>query len=207
VRILAQAIRRPEDFWRWVSSPQPDGERGVLLENALRFRHIGGTSDRAVTQAAAYLARTRPLPLPSDPKEAGEPFPYWIAFDETTREGRLAIRSIARDLHIPQRQLEWAFFHFASGVSHERIPSPWWERYVDWRFAQTGWVREEAHLLWEPAREQLVDMLAEDAHRLHGEIYLWKRAHRERVESLKSEVSLFLENFETLVGKQRPLFP
>lgn len=205
VRVLAHAIRRPEDFWNWIQSLPLASKPRRLLDNAFRFRHIGRPADRSFAQAAAYLAATDGLPVvqeASPPKD----LPYWIALDHHTRQGRFALRAIARDLHIPQLQLEWVFFHFASGALHDAVPSPWWDRYVRWRYAQTGIPPEEAHLLWEPAVEQLQEMLVEDAHRLHTDVYRWKMKNRERIENLKMKVQLFIEKFEDVGRGQRPLF-
>ncbi len=206
VRLLAQAARRPEDFWKWIRSQSLGDKPRSLLDPVFRFRHIGKPSERIFAQAAAYLAATDGLPETEESQPSPQDFPYWIALDHHTRQGRFALKTIARDLHIDLAQLEWVFFHFASGVFHDPAPSFWWDRYVRWRFAQVGIPQEEAHLLWEPAEQQLKEVLAEDAHRLHTEVYRWKMRNRERIESLRTKVHLFIENLEEIGKGQRPLF-
>jgi hypothetical protein len=206
VRLLAHAARRPEDFWKWIRSQSLGAGPRSLLDPVFRFRHVGKPSERIFAQAAAYLAATNGLPAPEDSQPPPQDFPYWIALDHHTRQGRFALKTIARDLHIDIPQLEWAFFHFASGVLHDPVPSFWWDRYVRWRFAQVGIPQEEAHLLWEPAVQQLKEVLAEDTHRLHTEVYRWKMKNRERIESLQTKVRLFIEKREKLGKGQRPLF-
>jgi hypothetical protein len=65
---------------------------------------------------------------------------------------------------------------------------------------------EEAHLMWEPAKAQLTELMAEDGHLLHKEIYRWKMANRDRIASLKKRVDLFIENFNTFRKEQSELF-
>jgi hypothetical protein len=66
--------------------------------------------------------------------------------------------------------------------------------------------KEEACLLWEPARAQILDALAEDSHRLQAEIYRWKLAHLERVAELKREVERFTRRIKDVPRDQTHLF-
>jgi hypothetical protein len=61
-------------------------------------------------------------------------------------------------------------------------------------------------LLWEPIRPQLIQALAEDSRRLHHEIYTWKLANREPIETLKKQIDLYITHFETGQTDQLELF-
>jgi NAD-specific glutamate dehydrogenase len=65
---------------------------------------------------------------------------------------------------------------------------------------------EEARLLWEPARAQIADALAEDGRRLQNDIYRWKLANREQVDALKREVERFTSHIKELPRDQSQLF-
>jgi len=116
------------------------------------------------------------------------------------------MRDVARDLHLALPQLEWTCFYFEGAKTNDEIPSKWWERHNQWRFEKIGLPAEEAHLLWEPAKPQVVAGLAEDSRRLKNELYRWKIAHLEQIQALKRQVELFIEHFEEIHRDQLDLF-
>ena len=206
IKIIADAIRRPEDFWQWLEREAADGDRGHLVTNAMTFKNAGRPRDRAVIQSAAYLAATGDLPAPGAAATEEEPFPYWIAFDRHTPQGQRVLNDLSRDLHVGLKQLEWTLFYFEGGLANAAVPSRWWDRNCSWRFSRLGLPVEEAHLLWEPIKPQVIQALAEDSRRLHHEIYTWKLANRESIETLKKQIELFTTHFETGQIDQLELF-
>ena len=206
VKLIAKAIRHPVDFWEWVSAQSADQKCRVLVANAGRYREGGRPHDKAVVQAAAFLAVSSPLPDPTPAPAADAPFPHWVVFDRHTSEGKRALRDVARDLHIPLPQLEWCFYYFEGAAANAEAPSPWWRRYCQWHFERVGMREEEARLLWEPARAQIADALAEDGRRLQNDIYRWKLANREQVDALKREVERFTSHIKELPRDQSHLF-
>jgi hypothetical protein len=172
----------------------------------MRYGEGGRPHDKAVVQAAAYLAASTPLPEPASAPAADATFPYWVVFDRHTSAGKRVLRDVARDLHIPLVQLEWCFYYFEGAVAGAEDPSPWWRRYCQWHFERIGLPEPEAHLLWEPSRAQIADALAEDSHRLQTEIYRWKLASLERVEALKREVEWFTQHAKDVPRDQTKLF-
>jgi hypothetical protein len=206
IKIVADAIRRPDDFWQWVTWQKTAAAEKNLIDNAARFKKAGMPHDRAVIQTAAYLAVTGQLGRieagqPSDPK-----FPYWIVFDNHTPEGRRALRDIARDLHISPSRLEWTYFYFEGAVANGEIFSKWWDRYCQWHFKKIELPIDEAHLLWDPARVQLEDALTAESRQLKNELYRWKLKNREGVESLKRQVKLYLDHMDEIQRGQGGLF-
>ena len=206
VKLIAKAIRHPGDFWEWVPAQAADHRCQALIANAGRYREGGRPHDKAVVQAAAYLAVNAPLPDPTPAPAADDPFPHWVVFDRHTSEGKRALRDVARDLHIPLPQLEWCFYYFEGAAANAETPSPWWRRYCQWHFDRVGMREEEARLLWEPSRAQIADALAEDGRRLQSDIYRWKLANREKVDALKREVERFTSHIKELPRDQSLLF-
>jgi hypothetical protein len=206
VKLIAKATRHPADFWEWVSAQGADQRCQALVANAGRYREGGRPHDKAVVQAAAFLAVSSPLPDPTPAPAADAPFPHWVVFDRHTSEGKRALRDVARDLHIPLPQLEWCFYYFEGAAANAEAPSPWWRRYCQWHFERVGMREEEARLLWEPARAQIADALAEDGRRLQNDIYRWKLANREQVDALKREVERFTSHIKELPRDQSQLF-
>ena len=206
IRIIANGIQRPDDFWNWMATQKQTIHQAALIQNAMRFRHAGLLRNQAVIQAAAYLAITAnfPTPLASQPTE--ESFPYWVVFDRHTPEGKLALQDIARDLHIPLPQLEWTCFYYEGSKTSGAIASKFWDRRCNWHFKRVDLPPEEAHLLWEPAKQQVIEALAAEGRRLQNELYRWKIANLKCVDALKRQVDLFIAHFEEVQRDQKELF-
>jgi hypothetical protein len=206
LRIVAKAVERPEAFWNWAMRERKTKRAGALIERAYHFRNAGLPQDRAIIQAGAYLALQGelPSPVPADCREKS--FPYWVALDIHTPEGKRVLRDISRDLHLRLPQLEWVSFYFEGAATNKALPSFWWERYCRWRFKKAALPKEEAHLLWDPVRPQVIEALSEDSRHLHREIYQWKMDHLDRIDYLRQQVDLFLEHFEEMTPDQLEMF-
>ena len=206
VRIIADAIMRPDAFWQWIAARKKSDEQKALIENAMRYKQEGLPRDRAVIQAAAYLAVIEKPPLRYEPTLPDQAFPYWVAFDKHTPEGRLVLRDVSRDLHIPQPQLEWTCFYFEGAKTNGEIHSKWWTRNCRRHFKKVGLAIEEAHLLWEPAKPQMIEALEGYSRQLHKELYRWKLSNLKQVEALERQVKQFIEHFEAVHRDQMELF-
>ena len=206
IRIVANAIQRPDDFWQWIAWQKTSPRQKILIDNATRFRKTGLPHDKAVIQAGAYLAVTGDLPQIKAGHPLDSKFPYWIAFDHHTIEGQRALRDIARDLHISLQQLEWTFFYFEGALTSGEISSVWWDRYCHWQFQKVGLPAGEAHLLWKPAKVQVMETLAQESRQMQNELYRWKLTNRERVDSLKKQVQLYIDHLDEIQRDQRDLF-
>jgi hypothetical protein len=206
IKIVANAIERPEDFWQWVAWQKASDRQEILIKNAIRFEKTGLPHDKAVIQAAAYLTLTGDFPALKQQSPMDLKFPYWIALDGHTAEGRRALKDIARDLHISLPQLEWTFFYFEGALANAEIPSKWWDRHCRWHFQKIDLPAEEAHLLWNPAKVQLEEALALDGRQLQNVLYRWKLSNQERIESLKKQVQLYLDHMDEIQRGQRNLF-
>ena len=208
IKIVSNAISRPDDFWNWVEKMLPETDGGPLCTNAYKFKSVGRPIDRAVISAAAYLSLNANPRVAKAPLSVGSntPFPFWVALDRHTPQGRRVLKDVARDLHIDLKQLEWSLFYFEGCVTNDEVISHWWDRHCRWQFKKLGLPHDEAHLLWEPAKPQIMDALRQDSHHLQREIYSWKLDNRERIKALKKAVELFISNFESGQIDQLNLF-
>lgn len=208
IKIVANAIRRPDDFWNWLEQNLSETKGKPVGTNAMKFKNVGRPMDRAVIYAAAYLSAYRLPDISAVQTPVGneKPFPFWVALDMHTPQGKRVLKDVARDLHINLRQLEWSLFYFEGSIANDAVPSPWWERNCHWQFRKLALPQEEAHLLWEPAKPQVIEALAEESHLLHREIYSWKLANQAQVKALKKAVELFIENFDSGQVDQLTLF-
>ena len=164
IRIIKQAIERPEAFWSWVEGQAHSDDQRSLVEAARHAHRRGGWPwDRAFMQAAAYLAVTEALPehdqLPTAPLDC----PVWVGIDKHTPTGKIALRQVATQLHVPPRQLAWASFYFESALVNVDLSGSWFRRETDWRLRQVGLVYDEARDLWQRARPLVYELLAPEA--------------------------------------------
>ena len=206
IRIVASAIQRPDDFWQWISWQKTSDTEKTLFDNAAQFKNTGLPHDKAVIQAAAYLTTTGPFPAITEGQAADLKFPYWIVFDNHTVEGRRVLRDIARDLHIPLAQLEWTYFYFEGALTNGEIDSKWWDRYCQWQFMKIDLAASEAHLLWDPAKVQMIEALGPESRQLKNDLYRWKLANPELVATLKKQVQLYIDHLDEIQRGQRHLF-
>ena len=206
IKIVANAVRRPDDFWNWLDGHDTTREKRLLIQNAMQHRNAGRPPDNAAIQAAAYMAASGELPELGAALSRERSFPYWTALDMHTPQGKRVLTDVARDLHIPLKQVEWTMFYFEGTATNESAPAKWWERHCRWQFRKIGIAPEEAHLIWEPIKPQVLAALADESRLLHREIYSWKMANPERIESLKKQVELFLEHFDSGRIDQLELF-
>jgi hypothetical protein len=206
VRLIAKAVRQPDDFWEWISRQAADPPQAALIANARRYRDGGRPHDSAVVKAAAYLALSGAIPRPQPAASPSSAFPYWVVFDRHTNEGQRALRDVARDLHMQRPHLEWCYYYFEGAGTNGEHPSAWWRRYCRWNFRRIGLGPEEAFLLWEPARDQMIDALAGDGQRLQNELYRWKLKNLERIDTLKRQVDYFISHLDALTRDQTQLF-
>ena len=203
IKLIANAIKRPGDFWEWIDAQVTDPEQRSIVDKAIHYKNTGLPRDKAVMQAAAYLAFVDEIPSISTLRHFDMAFPYWVALDVHTPQGKRVLRDIARDMRIPLHQLEWAMFYFEGAGTNKTLPSRWWQRSCEWHFQKVGLPMAEAHLLWEPVRPYVIEALERDSRQLHAEIYRWKMDHLDQVEALKKKVEMYAERLD---GKQGVLF-
>jgi hypothetical protein len=206
IKIIANALHRPDDFWHWIDEQSDNSQRRHVVENVSPFKRKGSALERSVLKAAVYLAVSQgAIPLKAAPP-LDAAFPYWVVFDHHTAHGRRALRDVARDLHIPPPQLAWCCYYFEGGRTNASVESPWWDRMCRWYFRKVALPMQEARLLWDPAKPQVVAALVEEAGRIHRKIYAWKLNHVEEVRRLKAQVHLFLDKIHRARADQVALF-
>jgi len=170
IRIVANAINRSKEYWEWAHTQCSEDRQCVLVERAHKsFRKGGWPWDRAFMQAAAYLAVTCGLPPVRCAENFDtdvESFPFWVALDKHTPQGKKALREAVKITGVPWRQVNWASFYFESASANEVAPSRWWSREVEWRLGKTGLSYEEARSVWRKVRPVVIDLLRDESEQL-----------------------------------------
>lgn len=161
IKIVAEAVRRPDDFWRWVKQFKLDQEEITFLEKAESgFKLAGWPWDKAFAIASAYLFVTSDLPpIETFNSLADIDFPFWVAIDKHTSVGKRALVKCASKFNLNKSTLGWIQFYFESAKCSNLQPSPWWEREKSWRLGMEGVDHDKAEIIWRDSSEFLYELL------------------------------------------------
>ena len=170
IRVVARAIKERDKFREWALSEaaQLAPEQAQLVSGAVEgSKKASWPWDRAFTYAAALLAIKGPVPdLTGAPAPAADPFPFWVALDKHTPQGKEAIRRVAKDAAVSPDTALWVSFYFESATCQSLAPSPWWDRERSWRLAKLGLSETDGGDLWSRLRPGVERCLVPEAEAL-----------------------------------------
>jgi hypothetical protein len=171
IKIVSEAIKRPNDFWDWVTANCSQERQRTLVDVAQKAHRRGGWPwDRAFMQAAAYLAVTENIPTVPTTEQQSKEFPLWVALDKHTPQGKQALRQAAKRIGVPSDQLFWVSFYFESALTDEATDSFWWSKEVHWRLHQVGLDFDQASLIWDKAQPVVSEILTVEVEHLREHI-------------------------------------
>ncbi|WXL25304.1 hypothetical protein WG219_18675 [Ectopseudomonas mendocina] len=189
LRIVAEAIRRPDAFWQWIHSQPVAGSNLSVIEKAeTAFRGSGLPGDKVFSLASAYLAVINQIPALSMPEYVAEAFPYWIAIDKHTEPGKQALQQCAEALHVEYRTLGTIQYYLEGGLCRNLEPSRWWERDVRWQLERLGLLDGRAEVIWQDASAYLQTHLSAQVEAFKDEL---ERVFEQYSSTLKTQDSLF----------------
>ncbi|WP_256818721.1 hypothetical protein ACSC9T_02115 [Pseudomonas putida] len=172
IKIIAEAVRRPDDFWRWARQLKPGQDGLKFIENAeLGFKLAGWPWDKAFAIASAYLFIIDDTPeviahnsLPSTD------FPFWVAIDKHTSIGKRALAKCAEKFNLNPTTLGWIQFYLESAKCANLQHSPWWEREKSWRLEKEGICYDKAEIIWHNSSIFLHELLVSQETKLQNEL-------------------------------------
>ena len=171
IKHVSAAIQREKEYWGWiVSQCSSDSTNRLVKRASVAYRKGGWPWDKAFIQAAAYLAVTDGLPELKVGSKTQSEFPFWVALDKHTPQGKTALSKAAKETGFPWRQLNWVSFYCESGLVDNLIPSRWWDREVKWRLGKVGLSLDEAASMWAKARPVFMELLEGESKRLEQHI-------------------------------------
>jgi len=171
VRMVSEALARPAAFFEWATKRA--GEDSAVSIVAASQQYLPAATwgwDKACIIAGALLAVTSPVPQCSTAPSPSGLFPYWVALDKHTPDGKEILQEVATRLAVPYRHLIWSGFYFESASVNLLASSPWFEAERRWRFSRTGLTVDEAAELWERVRAPVAESLSERANALRDSI-------------------------------------
>ncbi len=126
------------------------------------YRRGGWPWDRALIQAAAYLAVTGGVPEVHLTDLPPIEVPFWIGLDKHTPQGKKALQDTARNFGVPARQLTWISFYCESARANESTESYWWSRECYWRLDKVGVDQDKACQIWEKVQPIFISLLKDE---------------------------------------------
>ncbi len=161
IKIVAEAIRRPDDFWSWVKKNQMDSKGLKFLANAESgFKMAGWPWDKAFTLASAYLSTIGDIPqIVMNESSNSAFFPYWVAIDKHTSLGKRSLLKCAEKFSLDKGVLGWVQFYLESAKCENLQSSWWWEKEKKWRFESEGLGEGRAEAIWSDACVFLHELL------------------------------------------------
>jgi len=99
IRCVAEAITNPQDFWTWATQNGSQTDQQALIQSSMKaYRRGGWPWDRALIQAATYLAVTSGIPKVQLTKRSSIEVPFWVGLDKHTSQGKKALQDAARNI-------------------------------------------------------------------------------------------------------------
>lgn len=171
LQIVAGALERPSEFFTWLTGNRLSRDALDVIGAAQRYFPVATWDwDKACILAGALLAtrETRPATAAVNPAQTpnADHFPYWVALDKHTDEGKAVFRDVAKAMKVKYRQLIWASFYCESATVNELLPSPWFDAERVWRLSRAKMTDATARELWSSARTVVRERLAVEAESL-----------------------------------------
>jgi|ERR1700733_9092765 len=153
LRIVSEAVQRPKAFFDWILSQSRTQRATDVIKSSERYLPAATWPwDKACILAGALLATMGEMQKMEPADAPPEEFPYWVALDKHTPEGKVALTEAAREVRSSYRRLIWASFYCESARVNRLLPSPWWDAERTWRLRRAGLSWDAAQELWSRAR-------------------------------------------------------
>jgi len=164
VRFVSEALSRPGAFFDWAESRCVSGEQHQVVRAAKAYLAAATWGwDKTCILAGAYLASSGAVPkMGIADTQCDEAFPYWVALDKHTPQGKMALHAASAELGIPYRKIIWAGFYFESAKTNALAKSPWWEAERKWRLNKAGLSLDTASEVWAQARPILRRLISRE---------------------------------------------
>jgi hypothetical protein len=171
LHIISEGLNRPSDYFRWALSQcsSEDGNRVVTAAKEYLPAATWGW-DKTTILAGAFLAASNEVPNLPLVNNGNSQFPYWVALDKHTPEGKEVFRKVAKKYKLSYRQLIWTSFYLESAAVNALAPSPWFEAEQVWRLRKAGLNLQAATDLWDHVRPIISAELFDSAETLRSQI-------------------------------------
>jgi len=188
IKIVAEGVKRPVDFWCWAKAQKADIPSLNFLSNSeVCFKLAGWPWDKAFAIASAYLYVLGELPQVelSESPEVLE-FPYWVAIDKHTSAGKRALMKCADKFNLDKNTLGWIQFYLESAKCEKLQSSFWWEREKIWRLDSVGIGCGVADIIWDDISDFLQELLLTQALNVEADLNAAYASYSSTIKDQKS---------------------
>lgn len=165
---ISKVLKNPDGFWVELG--------GFVGYDAQEFRvHAAKKAlsrakfpdDKAIIYAAAYLAVAETVPEVQATQPIHNPnFPYWIAFDKHTADGKLILRMVADKLSLTIHDVMRLTFYKAGVICNQVNNSPYFDMLLKWRDKQMETVLPR----WNEVEQEIIRLTKGEAEQLKERI-------------------------------------
>jgi hypothetical protein len=149
LRAVSEALKHPDEFFKRVlGQSKAHRTADVIFASQKYLAAATWEWDKACILAGALLATVEDVSTIEATDVPRRDFPYWVALDKHTPEGKVALAEVAKEVNSSYRQLIWASFYCESAYVNQLLPSPWWNAERTWRLRRAGLSLNTAEELW-----------------------------------------------------------
>lgn len=160
LKIVAAGVKRPTDFFNWAIANSNIKNRPVIHKIQRYYSLASWPWDKAFAIASIYLHVLDEYNSTQITKETKTPyFPYWVAVDKHTREGKYVLQDFAKKHNLDSDLLKLASFYFEGAEVNILSPSLWWEQEIQWNCKKFNTSKSELEDLWNNVRDQIKENL------------------------------------------------
>ncbi len=169
VRMVSEALNRPDAFFDWAALHSSSDTGRRIVATARRYLAAATWGwDKTCILAGAFLAATGEVPHCGLGPVVTSDFPYWVALDKHTPEGKKVLEQVGKEFRVTYRQLIWAGFYFESATVNSILDSPWWTAEMTWRLRKAKLTIESGAALWQQVRSRVSECLGAEARTLQA---------------------------------------
>jgi len=162
IQRVADAMKDDTKFWKWIEQQSLYSKHQQRIE-AARQAMKRSWDDRAIMFAAAYLSITYPIPPVLEIEPNNNPnFPFWVAIDKHTSEGKQIIRTACEKIDLPSKRGEFLTFYFAGALCNKVQDMPFFKLMKEYKVERMGYTQDEVKAFWLKLRPQIIQMSKDD---------------------------------------------
>ncbi len=167
LHIVSEALLRPLPFFEWAKNQCTSSTALQIIDAARRYLSVATWGwDKACIISGAFLATTTAIPECKVVPNIDNKFPYWVALDKHTPQGKEILHQIAQEYLLSYRHLIWSSFYNESAKVNAIEESPWWNAERAWRLSRAGLSNNDAEQLWARFRDIVAERLEPEAEEL-----------------------------------------
>lgn len=161
IRTIANSIKNTDEYWDWIKHQSNYRKHKFMIEKVREASIKASFSEEeAMFYSSAYFCIKDQVPVVSELPAKQDEFPYWVAIDKHTTEGKDILAEIAEKYKILPYHLYQIAFFMEGSVCNKVINSPYWELFSEIELRRRGYRIKEAQDIWDQVKQDVIDLSA-----------------------------------------------